>query len=753
MIRLARAAGIVLWTLPGIANAAAAQSPPVQPAVFTRDPSTGRATIQAVRLSAPLHIDGHLDETVYTTVPPISDFIQMEPRAGEAATEKTEVWVFFDQHAVYVAMRAWESRPDLMVANEMRRDSNNIRMGDCVGFSLDTFHDGRNAYQFEVNPLGARTDGQSANERQYNSDWNPVWDLAVGRFAGGWTVEAAIPFKSLRYRPGTSQVWGFNARRNNKWKNEISFLARVPAAYGIGRGSFAASLFPTLNGIDAPPRSRNIEVKPYVVADLTTDHTAAPAIVNHPDGDVGLDVKYGLTQSLTADLTYNTDFAQVEADEQQVNLTRFSLFFPEKREFFLENQGTFAFGASATTGASQPSGDTPLLFYSRRIGLNQIGNQGLAVPILAGGRLTGRAGRFSIGAIDIGTRDAPKAGAEATNFSVLRLRRDILRRSAVGVMATTRSAAQSGTGSNDAYGVDGTFAFFANLSLNTYWAKTRTPGLTGRDTSYRAQMEYAGDRYGLQLDRLVVGDAFNPEVGYVRRRNIRESFGQVRFSPRPNRIKSVRKFSGIGTYTYVEDSTGSLQTRTADGEFAIELQNSDRFSVGLLGDFERLAQPFAVTPAAKVPVGAYDFAIGRVGYTFGQQRPVSGNLLVERGAFYNGHRTSVGFSRTRVNLSPRFSLEPNVSINWIDLPDGSFATNLVGSRVTYTMTPLMFVSALVQYNSTTRHTSANVRLRWEYRPGSELFVVYNEERETLTQGFSDLQNGALIVKVNRLFRF
>jgi hypothetical protein len=763
MDRLARAAGLLLWILPGAANAAAAQStlaqaattqsaatlPPDSPTVFTRDPGTGKARIQAVRLGVPLHIDGHVDEAVYTTVPAISDFIQMEPKAGEAATEKTEVWVFFDDDNVYVTMRAWESRPDLVVANEMRRDSNNIRMGDCVGFSLDTFHDGRNAVQFEVNPLGARTDGQSTNERQYSSDWNPVWNVAVGRFAGGWTVEAAVPFKSLRYQPGTAQVWGFNARRNSKWKNEISFLARIPAAFGIGRGSFAASLFPTLTGIDAPPGAKNLDVKPYASADLSTDRSASPAIVNDPDGQAGLDVKYGIGQSLTADLTYNTDFAQVEADEQQVNLTRFSLFFPEKREFFLENQGTFSFGASATGVANTPVGDTPLLFYSRRIGLNE----GQEVPILAGGRLTGRVGRFSLGAIDIGTRNAPKAGAAATNFSVLRLRRDILRRSSVGAMATRRSVAQLGTGSNDAYGVDGTFAFFANLSFNTYWAKTRTRGLGGRDTSYRTQMEYAGDRYGVQIDRLVIGDLFNPEVGFVRRADIRESVGQLRFSPRPKSIASVRKFSGIAMLTYVEDGRGWLQSRNADGEFAIELQNSDRFSVGVTDNFERLTRPFPIPPSARIPVGAYSFATARVGYNFGQQRPASGNLLVERGAFYNGHRTSVGFSRTRVNLTPRFSLEPIVSINWLELPDGSFATRLVGSRVTYTMTPLMFASALVQYNSTTRRTSANVRLRWEYRPGSELFVVYNEERDILPLRPQELQNRAFIIKVNRLFRF
>ena len=705
--------------------------------------------MRAISTSNPFRIDGKLDEEAYAAVPPVDRFIQMEPAAGQPASEKTEVWVFFDRQNVYVAFRAWESRPDLMVANEMRRDSNNIRMGDCVGFSLDTFHDGRNAYQFEVNPLGARTDGQSANERQYNSDWNPVWDLAVGKFDGGWTVEAAIPFKSLRYQPGAAQTWGFNARRNNKWKNEIAFLARIPAAFGIGRGSFAASLFPTLTGIDAPPGSKNLEIKPFATADLTTDRVARPAIDNDPDADVGLDVKYGVTQSLTADFTYNTDFAQVEADEQQVNLTRFSLFFPEKREFFLENQGMFNFAASSVGIGGQPSGNTPLLFYSRRIGLNQ----GQSVPILAGGRLTGRAGRFSIGAIGIGTRAAPRARAAATSFGVLRLRRDILRRSSIGVLATTRSVTQNGAGSNDAYGIDGSFAFFANLGLNAYWARTRTTGLEGRDTSYRAQMEYAGDRYGVTLDRLVIGDNFNPEVGFVRRDNIRESIGQLRFSPRPASIKSVRKFSGIGTFTHIADGSGLLQTRTADGEFAIEMQNSDRFSLSITGIFERLTQPFAIPPSGRIPIGEYDFTVARAAYVFGQQRPLSGHLAVEHGGFYNGRRTSATFNRTRLTPSPRFSLEPSISINWIDLPSGPFTTTLAGSRVTYTMTPLMFASALLQYNSSTRRANVNVRLRWEYRPGSELFVVYNDERNTLARRFPDLQNRAVIVKVTRLFRF
>ena len=308
-----------------------------------------------------MRIDGKLDEPLYTTVQPASDFIQMEPSGGQVATEKTEVWVSFDRDNLYVGFRAWESQPDRMIANEMRRDSNNIRQGDSVGFSFDTFRDRRNAIQFEANALGAKTDGQSTNERQYNADWNPVWRLVSGRFDGGWTIEAAIPFKSIRYAPGTVQDWGFQSRRTNKWKNEIAYLTKVPPAFGMGRADFSASLYATLVGIEAPPVSRTIELKPYAIADLATDNVSATKKTNDPSADVGVDAKYSITPNLTADLTYNTDFAQVEADEQQVNLTRFSLFFPEKRDFFLENQGIFTFGNNSTGAAAASNSDVPVL--------------------------------------------------------------------------------------------------------------------------------------------------------------------------------------------------------------------------------------------------------------------------------------------------------------------------------------------------------------------------------------------------------
>ena len=278
-----------------------------------------------------------------------------------------------------------------MVVNEMRRDNYHLWLGENVAFLLDTFHDRRNGVEFGVSPSGGRYEGQVTNERSYNGDWNPVWRVAVRSFAGGWIAEAAIPFTSLRYQPGRNQVWGFQARRINAWKNELSFLTALPPELGMGRGIFAASLAPTLVGIETPDRrTTRLEVKPYTKAEVAMDRSSAPPIVNQASGAAGLDVKYGVTENLAADLTLRPDFAQVEADEERINLTRFSLFFPEKREFFLENVGTFAFGG-------QGGSDLPVLFYSRRIGLNQ----GQPVPIDAGGRVTGRIGSFTLGGLDM----------------------------------------------------------------------------------------------------------------------------------------------------------------------------------------------------------------------------------------------------------------------------------------------------------------------------------------------------------------
>ena len=400
-------------------------------------------------------------------------------------------------------------------------------------------------------------------------------------------------------------------------------------------------------------------------------------------------------------------------------------------------------------------GDTPVLFYSRRIGLNQ----GREAPIVAGGRLTGRVGKFSLGILNIQTDDAPAAEATATNFSVVRLRRDLLRRSSIGLLFTGRSVSPEGTGSNEAYGIDGLFSFYDNLNINTYWAKTSTSRRPGDDVSYRAQLDYRGDRYGVQLDRLAVGDNFNPEVGFLRRDDFERSFGSFRFSPRPQFIAAVRKFSWEGRIDYITDRAGVLETREVGGQFGIEFESSDRFDVGYTRSYELLEQPFRISSDVTIPVGGYRFQDVDVTLALGQQRPFAGGLSFQRGSFFSGTKTSVSFGgggrfgRGRVELTPRLSLEPSLAFDWVDLPEGEFTTRLVRTRTTYTVTPLMFVSALLQYNSSNDSVSTNIRLRWEYQSGSELFVVYNEQRDTLARRFPDIENRAFVIKINRLFRF
>ena len=738
-----------------------------QEVVVGRD-AEGRLSVRATRYDGEVNIDGNLDEAVYRELTPISDFIQQIPDEGAPASERTEAWVFFDDDNLYVAARNYESVPEVdWVANEMRRDTFQLRTNDSFSVMLDTYLDRRNGAAFLVTPIGGFSDFAISNEgdrgRGVNFDWNIVWDSRVGRFDGGWTVEMEIPFKTLRYRSGTPQVWGIQLRRAIRRKNEWVYLTRLPIAAGGGSGSsgiFRVSAAGTLVGIEPPPASRNIEIKPYAIGGLMTDRTAVPPVNNQIDGDFGLDVKYGITENLTADFTYNTDFAQVEVDEQQVNLTRFGLFFPEKREFFLEGRGIFQF-ARGGVGGRRPGGsggvfggvNTPTLFYSRRIGLQR----GRVVPILGGGRVTGKVGPFDVGALSIQTDDEARSSAESTNFTVLRLKRDILRRSSIGGIFTNRSVSTRGHGSSQTYGVDSTFAFYDNLSMLGYLARTETPGLIGKDSSYQAKFDYAADRYGLQVDHLLVEDNFVPDVGFVRRDNFRRTFVEGRFSPRPQSIDRVRQFTLTGSTDYIlVADTNILETRLNQFRFNTQFETSDQFSFTVNDNYELLAQPFSPAPSVTLPVGGYGFSDVEVGYSIGQQRRVNGRVSVKRGGYFSGEVTALTFRQGRVSVLPQMSVEPSVSFNWIDTPQGSFRTDLAMTRVNYAFNPRMFFGGLVQYNSANDTVSNNLRFRWEYSPGSEFFVVYTEEHTTdplRPDRMTDLQNRGLVIKFNRLFRF
>ena len=583
--------------------------PPVAPEMVSRG-ENGRVVMRATRLTEPLRVDGRLDEPLYQSVEPVSGFVQSLPDTGAPSSEKTEVWVAFDASNLYVSCRCYESSPpNTWVANELRRDGTQLRQNDTFGVLFDTFHDRRNGFFFYTNPIGGFSDQAVTDEGNPNIEWNPVWEVRTGRFDGGWTVEMAIPFKSIRYNQGKDQVWGIQFRRLIRRKYEWTYLTPLPAAIGAFNGILRVSRAATLLGVDVPDASRNVELKPYGISRLATDRVSSPPTTNQLSSDVGLDAKYGVTSNLTADLTVNTDFAQVEVDEQQVNLTRFSLQLPEKRDFFLEGRGildfartgpaTFGGGsgnASATPGVN--TGAMPQLFYTRRIGLSG----GREIPLRVGGRLTGRVGKFSIGMLNIETGEEAVSGTPATNFSVVRVKRDILRRSSIGVMATRRSrSVVAANGGNEAYGADASFAFFQNVSLGGYYARTRTPGLEGDDDSYQGRFDYGADRYGVQAQHLKVGDHFNPEVGFVRRDNFRRSFGSLRFSPRPHKA-GIRQVSSVASLEYIENGAGRLETRTLDGRVNVEMNNSDQFSVEARGDYELLVNPFTIS-GVTIPVG------------------------------------------------------------------------------------------------------------------------------------------------------
>jgi hypothetical protein len=721
-------------------------SAPIAPETIARD-AQGRVTLRATRTAQPIRIDGRLDEELYQLTPPMGGFVQTEPQRGQPASEPTEVWIFFDDENIYVGAKCYDSSAsDNWVANEMRRDSMNVVRNENFAIYFDTFYDRRNAFLFELSPIGGIYDAYVTNERSPgNIDYNPVWEREAGRFDKGWIAEMAIPFRAIRYKPGASQVWGINIRRTVRWKNEESFIQRMPP--NQGSVIFQISLGGTLVGVDAPSGSKNLEIKPYAIAGVSSDLRAEPTVSNDGDGHVGFDVKYGLTQNLTADFTYNTDFAQVEVDEQQVNLTRFPLFFPEKREFFLEGQGIFDFGGASSTAGGGGSGLTPLLFFSRRIGLNN----GAEVPIDAGGRLTGKMGKFTVGIVDVRAGDT--SSTPTTNFSVVRLKRDVMRRSSVGVLYTGRSNAVASRDASQAFGADASIGLYDNWTINAYYAKSDTPGVKGDDVSYRAQANYNGDRYGLQYERLVVGARFNPEVGFLRRAAFDRQYASFRFSPRPRQSRLVRKYAYSGSYDYIANSEGRLETREVNASYGITFQNGDAINVSAGRSYEYLPTPFAIAPGVRLPVGGYGFGDVTAAMAFGNQRKVSGTITGSHGSFYDGTRDALSYTSGRIELSPRFSLEPGISINWIDLAEGAFTTHLFSNRATFTVTPRMFFSGLVQYNSSSDAVSTNLRLRWEYQPGSEIFVVYTDERDTGLRGFPDLKNRAFVVKVNRLFQF
>ena len=708
--------------------------------------------LRALRVAEKIAVDARLDEAAWSAAPRAKGFIQREPEEGLASSEDTEVRVLYDQDNLYFAVIAKDSEAGRIIVSELKKDFN-IDNGDSFQIVLDTFHDQRNAYQFTINPAGAKWDAQMTNEgREVNQSWDGVWYVKSRIQDDGWIAEIAIPFKTLKFPRTPVQTWGINFQRTLRRRNEDALWAPVPRIYNIQRVSLAGAL----EGLEGIEPGANIKIKPYTLGSFSQSPAAkAP---NKYDGDVGVDVKYGVTSGLTWDFTYNTDFSQVEADEQQVNLSRFNLFFPEKREFFLENSGTFQFGTAnergtnsgvgAALGANAFGGIRPnqttndvILFFSRRIGLS---DDARAIPILGGTRLTGRVGKgVEIGLLNIQQREFETTNA--TNFTVARVRKNVFANSDVGVMIANKEV-QNSSHYNRAYGVDGNFRFGRYTNVNTYIAKTSSPGIASQDMAGRFAASYINDAWNFRGSYTSVQENFNDEMGYVPRKGIRKYAGYTGYTWRPARWrKTIRTINPHSQIDYVLDPSGRLDTKYVDYHLPINFQNSTFIEVGKNPSYEYLAKPYLISPAKgiSIPAGGYRYSEYFLLLRTDTGRKISGNGRWAGGPFYTGYKHSYQGGAT-YRHSNKLTAAFNYTHNNISLQEGRFKTNLLSTRINYGFSTTMFLNSLIQYNSDTHQWSSNVRFNIIHRPLSDIFIVYNERRDSIS---GDLADRALIAKM------
>jgi len=672
-------------------------------------------------------VDGRLDEGVWMLAEPITEFTQRNPVEGAPATQRTEIRVLYTPDVLFIGARMYDTEPDRLVITKMRRDSG-LDGDDHLAVILDTFRDSRNGFEFRVNPAGARYDAFVTNEgRDVNAAFNAVWDVRTSVDQEGWVAEIAIPLSQLRFpdRAG-EQIWGINFSRVIRRNNEDTYWVPVPRDFG-STGFFRVSSAGELVGLQGLKQGTNLQIKPYLTGGLsaTRELNVTPGVHRlTKDGvaDTGLDIKYGLTSNMVLDLTFNTDFAQVEADQEQINLTRFSLYFPEKRDFFLEGASTFASG----TG-----GQDLQLFYSRRIGL--YGDR--EVPIVSGTKLTGRTGPWTVGAMSVLTNEKEldsTVTAPRTLWSVVSLRRNVLRRSTVGIMATSKEPDQGDY--NRSVGVDANLALGEHTSVTGQVGKVFDPSLAGDTWAASGAFDWTTDLFGVNVGYRQVGDDFQAGMGFVRRMGLRESTGRLTFSPRPGRL-GIRQSRAMLSGSYLDDGSGRLLTRSIQFKTCNFFENTGRFCPAVNQQFERLDRPFTIFrdpdtgETIMIDPGKYEWNEFSAPWSTDTRRTLVVGGQLGFGGYYGGRKTSASLNLTwRPNSRLTGSL--NLSRNMLrDLgPDqsGEFDANIVGSRIEYAVSPFLFTKAYLQYNDSRNAIVSNFLLHWIIRDGTEVYLVYNE---------------------------
>ena len=716
----------------------------------------------SVRLTAegerPL-IDGRVDEAAWTQVEPFTGFIQQEPNEGQAATERTELRFLQDRQNLYISVICFDSEPQNILVSQSRRDAD-LGDTDSIRILLDTFNDGQNAFVFGTNPFGIEYDGQVMAEGQtgqtgggggagagFNVNWDADWIVRAQITERGWEAEFAIPLRTLRYNPGEDRTWGVNAMRNIRRKNEQVFLSPVPRGYNLYRVSVAGKL----HGLNLPAR-RDIRLIPYAAATVTDDKLLRDDTVDR-SGDVGLDFKWGIRADLTFDFTINTDFAQVEADEQQVNLTRFPLFFAEKRPFFLENAQLFQLG--------QPQAVD--LFFSRRIGLSTVSEP---IDIVAGGRLSGKLGGLNVGLLNMQTEAAfdsrtGQAVAPANNFTVLRLQREI-GRSNVGVMFVGRQGLGDHAAPEDynrAYGLDLGWQATANGRLFAFIARTDSPPDRGRsDYAGRAAYSYVHRSWAASAGYTQVGERFNPEVGFLRRRGVRQVEGRYNLSYQPTRWPWIRRIQPHANFSVFSNFQNELESSSGHWHFFdIQTRTGARFGYLFETQQDRPHRDFAVYEDVTgrrvvIPPGEYAWTRGVFEGHTNLSAPISASLFHRIGSYYDGDYQGWSFT-VAMRAGARLLSEVAWNRDDVTLPGGRFRNDLVPLKVSYAFTSLASLQGLLQYNRQASTFSSNIRLALLNRSGTGFFLVYNDRRDTSSLTPDELLGRSFVVKYTRLFAY
>ena len=717
-----------------------------QGTITGRTPAVTPRTLVATQVSGGIRVDGVLDEEAWRLAAAATDFTQSEPRDGQPASEQTDVRVAFDDQFLYIGARMRDSDPSHEIVNDIRKD---FREDDQDDFEviIDTFRDRRNGYVFIVNPEGGRADRQVANEgRDINSSWDAVWDVKTQRTAEGWTAEFRIPFRTLRFDPGADQSWGINFSRRIRRKNEVTFWAPVPRAYNLMRLSMAGEV----TGLHPGTAGRDIRVKPYVL-NTTLRGLGTNSFGN--EVNAGIDAKVAVTRGLTLDLTVRPDFAQVEADEQQVNLTQFAQFFPEKREAFLENAGLFYVGDAARQNRvfvpPTPDEDN-LLFFSRRIGIR---DDRKPLEIDAGARLTGVAGGFGVGLINMQVRGDEVT--DANNYTALRLRRNVGGGSDIGVLYMQRQSTDHGNDYNRVAGVDANIRFFKAVDWNSYVVTTRTPGVSDEQYAARTSLSYEGNAFHGKVGMLTLGEHFNNDLGFYRRTGVKKWLADIGFRPRPEALRrnGIRELHPhIVWDLYTDQQNHMVQKRLHTGQ-TFFFENGAVLELSYNPAFNLLSVPLVLSPEADpLPAGPYGWNEFGILANTDLSKPLSLQSRWAFGGLYNGSQTSVtGTLMWRPNFRVRVSAGVQRTDGNLELPDGKFVNSVYTLRANYSFTPAMFVDALSQYDPVTEQLNANVRFNLIHHPLSDLFVVYNDQRFLTAD--SPVAGRSIAVKFTQMFSF